>query len=412
VLYCILIVIGRTKETEMTETDVVVLPTERPTPVDPPVELAELRERRPITRMAYPDGHRGWLVTGHTLAREVMGDRRFSARSELGHVPVEVPGRPAPRPAMPGMFIGMDPPDHTRYRRLLTGEFTVRRMRLLTERVEEVTRECLDAMERQGPPVDLVEAFAGPIPAVVIGELLGVPEHERRRFEEQLVKLMRRDGSAEENLATVMATLAQLRELVLAKRAAPTDDLLSGLAKSDLTEEELANICFMLLGAGLDTTANMLALGTYALLERPERIPALLAAPDQAVEELLRYLSIIPFLLRTALEDVELGGELVRAGETITVSIAAANRDPDRFPDPGVLDLGRSGSTHLGFGHGVHQCLGQQLARVEMRAAFPALFARFPSLRLAVPPEQVPVRPVEMLIHGLLSLPVTWDGGR
>ncbi|TDD18716.1 cytochrome P450 [Nonomuraea diastatica] len=392
----------------MTETDAVVLPTERPAPLDPPTELAELRETRSIARLAYADGHLGWLVTSHALVREVMADPRFSVRPELRHRPIELPGQPDPQPAQPGMFLGMDPPGHTRYRRLLTGEFTVRRMGLLAERIEEITRGCLDAMERQGGPVDLVEAFAEPIPAAVIGELLGVPEQEFKQAQEHFVKIIRREGTAEDMLAAYKATLALIQELIGAKRAAPTDDVLSGLTRSDLTDEELANIGFLLLGAGLDTTANMLALGTFALLDRPGQIPALLSAPDQAVEELLRYLSITPFLIRTALEDVELGGELVRAGETVTLSIAAANRDPDRFPAPDALDLSRSGSTHLGFGHGVHQCLGQQLARVELRVALPALFTRFPSLRLAVAPGQVPVRPIEMLIHGLLSLPVTW----
>lgn len=394
----------------MTETEAIVLPVERPTPFDPPEELAGLREKRPVARLAYPDGHQGWLVTSHALVREVLADPRFSARAELRHVPIEGAGGSG-QPAPPGMFISNDPPVHTRYRHLLTGEFTVRRMRLLTERVEAVTGEYLDAMERQGPPADLVKAFTGPIPAVVICELLGVPEQERADFMAHSAKLSRPGIPREEMMAAFLAMQAHMKELVSAKRASPTDDMLSGLTRSDLTEEELANIGFMLLGAGLDTTANMLALGTFALLRNPEQLAVLRADPggvDHVVEELMRFLDIIPFLLRTALEDVELGGELVRAGETVTVSLAAANRDPGRFPDPDRLDLRRASGGHVGFGHGVHQCLGQQLARVEMRAAFPALFGRFPSLRLAVEAEEVPLRS-DMLIYGVHSLPVTWD---
>ncbi|MGP3959376.1 cytochrome P450 [Nonomuraea sp. 3N208] len=395
----------------MTESGAVLLPTERPLPDDPPTGLAELRERRPIAPLAYPDGHRGWVVTTHALAREVLADRRFSVRAELLHIPVEQPGRGPAQPAPPGIFVSQDPPEHTRYRRLLTGEFTVRRMRLLTERAEEITRTYVDAMERQGPPVDLQEAFASPIPAVMICEVLGVPEQDRERFRTQAAAMTATGVPQEERIAGFLAMRDHIRELIQAKRAAPTDDVLSGLTRSDLSDEELANIGFMLLGAGLDTTANMISLGVFTLLRHPGQIAALRSAPDQAIEELLRYLSIIPFLTRTALEDVELGGEKVRADETVTISITAANRDPGRFPDPDALDLRRTATGHVGFGHGVHQCLGQQLARVEMRAALPALFARFPSLRLAVPPEQVRSRTPDVLIHGVLDLPVTWDGG-
>ncbi|MEV1174398.1 cytochrome P450 [Nonomuraea sp. NPDC049784] len=396
----------------MTETEAITLPTDRPTPFDPPDDLAKLRETSPIARLAYPDGHRGWLVTSHALVREVLADRRFSARSELRHIPIASTSTAQPSP--PGMFVGMDPPEHTRYRHLLTGEFTVRRMRLLAERIEEITKEQLDLMERQGPPADLVQTFAAPIPAVVICELLGVPDQDRARFMAEGVKLMRPDLPQEEKISAFLAMQAHMRELVPAKRAEPTDDMLSGLTKSDLTDEELANIGFMLLGAGLDTTANMLALGTFALLRHPDQLAVLRDEPERAeqvVEELLRYLSIIPFLVRTALEDVELGGELVRKGETVTVSIPSANRDPRRFPDPDALDLRRDTGGHVGFGHGVHQCLGQQLARVEMQAGYPALFRRFPSLRLAVEPGEVPLR-TDMLIYGVHSLPVTWDVAR
>ncbi|GAA4917149.1 cytochrome P450 [Nonomuraea thailandensis] len=397
----------------MTPTEAIVLPTGRPTPFDPPAELGELRESRPITPLAYPDGHQGWLVTSHALVREVLADRRFSARSELRHLPVDSGGQ-AGQPAPPGMFISTDPPVHTRYRHLLTGEFTVRRMRRLAERIEEITRVHLDAMERQGPPADLVAAFTAPIPAVVICELLGVPEQDRERFMAQGTTLMRTDVPHEEKIAAYLAMQAHMKELVLARRAAPTDDMLSGLTRSDLTDEELANIGFMLLGAGLDTTANMLALGTFALLRNPAQLAVLRSEPggvDQVVEELLRYLSVVPFLVRTALEDVELGGERVGAGETVTISIAAANRDPGRFADPDRLDLVRASGGHVAFGHGVHQCLGQQLARVEMRAGFSALFERFPSLRLAVEPGEVPLR-TDMLIYGVHRLPVTWDTGQ
>ncbi|MBB5953820.1 cytochrome P450 [Saccharothrix tamanrassetensis] len=390
------------------------LPTERAPdrPFDPPGGLAELRERSPLSRLTYPDGHQGRLVTSHALVREVLADPRFSARAELRHIPIPgVPSAEHPQPAPPGNFSAMDPPGHTRYRRLLTGQFTVRRMRRLTERLREITAEHLDAMDRHGPTADLVEAFAQPIPAQMICELLGVPYADRARFQAHTVELSRLGASHEEMTAAYLAVLEFVRDLVAAKRSSPTDDMLSDLSTTELTDEELVNIGFTLLGAGLDTTANMIALSVFALLRHPDQLAALRAEPnltDHAVEEMLRYLSIIPFTVRVALEDVELAGELIKAGETVTVSIPAANRDPERFPDPDTLDLLRPPGSHVAFGHGIHQCLGQQLARVELQVALPALLTRFPGLRLAVPAEEVAMR-ADMLIYGVHRLPVTWD---
>ncbi|GAB3476303.1 cytochrome P450 [Amycolatopsis cihanbeyliensis] len=389
------------------------LPMTRPNPFDPPEELAELRRNHPISRMAYPDGHTGWLVTTHALARTVLADPRFSARSELTHRPIfenELQAQ-EPKPAPPGMFITMDPPDHTRYRRLLTGQFTVRRMRQLTERIERVTNDHLDAMEQHGPPLDLVDAFARPIPALVICELLGVPYADRDRFQADTKTMGDAQSTKEQALAAVADLGAYLGELVAAKHREPTDDLLSGLVGSgELTNEELTNIAFMLLGAGLDTTSHMLALGTFALLAHPDQLTILRGDPDileLAIEELLRYLSIVMATVRTATEDVELDGHLIRAGESVTISTAAANRDREQFDNPETLDLRRSTRGHVAFGHGIHQCLGQQLARAEMQVAYPALLRRFPTLRLAVQPEEVPIKH-NVLIYGLHQLPVAW----
>ncbi|MFH8594063.1 cytochrome P450 [Streptomyces rimosus] len=391
------------------------LPTDRRTgcPFDPPGELTALSDR-PLRRMRYADGHIGWLATGHAAARAVLSDPRFSSRYELLHLPVPMPGMEemtAVPPAPTGDFLGLDAPEHTRYRRLLTGKFTVRRMRQLSERVERFTQECLDAMEQAGPTVDLVEAFARPVPALMICELLGVPYADRDRFQEHVATLFDQAADAEARGAAFAAVGQFMGELVAAKRAAPTDDLLSDLTTSDLTEEELIGVGGVLLAAGLDTTANMLGLGTFALLSNPDQLDALRADPglaEQTVEELLRYLSVADPIPRAALEDVEIEGRLVRAGETVTVSVQAANRDPLKFPDPDRFDIHRKATGHVSFGHGPHQCLGQQLARVEMTVAFPALFARFPTLRLAVPPQEVPLRD-RANIYGVLSLPVTWD---
>ncbi|WP_404815305.1 cytochrome P450 [Streptomyces thermolineatus] len=387
---------------------VTTLPTARRPgcPFDPPAELLDARRHGPVSRFTHPGGKPGWLITGYDLVRSVLADPRFSSRKELLNVvDHELP------PAPPGEFLLMDEPQHGRYRKPLAGRFTVRRMRLLTERVEQVTADCLDAMEEAGPPTDLVTAFARPVPAIVICELLGVPYGDRGSFQEQIETFLGGETGEEELIAAYTATQEYLADLVAAKRANPTDDVLSDLTHSDLTDEELKGISLILLAAGFDTTANMLALGTFALLQNPGQLAALRADPalvDGAVEELLRYLSVAKTFMRTALVDVELDGRTIEAGTTVVLSYNTANRDPERFADPHVLDLRRRQGGHLAFGHGIHQCLGQQLARVEMRVAFRALIDRFPTLRLAVPAEEVGLRPETADIYGVKSLPVAW----
>ncbi|MCX4626247.1 cytochrome P450 [Streptomyces sp. NBC_01443] len=388
---------------------VTTLPAERQPgcPFDPPAELIDARGHGPISHYTHPGGKPGWLITGYDLVRSVLADARFSSRKDLLNVvDFELP------PAPPGEFLLMDEPQHGRYRKPLVGKFTARRMRLLTERIEQITTDCLDAMERTGPSADLVTAFAKPIPTIIICELLGVPYEDRASFQEQIDKFMDGETGDEELMAAYTATQQYLAQLVAAKRANPTDDVLSELTDSDLTDEELQGISLILLAAGFDTTANMLSLGAFALLQNPEQLAALRADPaliDQAVEELLRYLSVAKSFMRTATVDVEVSGQTIKAGTTVVLSYNTANRDPERYADPHLLDLQRDSGGHLAFGHGIHLCLGAQLARVEMRVAFSALLGRFPTLRLAVPAEDVALRPETADIYGVKSLPVTWD---
>jgi cytochrome P450 len=388
------------------------LPMQRPDgrPFDPPAQLARVRDEQPLRRIRFPDGHIGWLATGHAEVRAVLADQRFSARYELLHMPYEIPGATEIPPAAPGDLSGVDAPQHTRYRRLLAGKFTVRRMHQLTDRIEEITADTLDAMESHGPPIDLVTAYAQPIPARLICEMLGVPYDDRERFEAAAMTMTGLNATADQRMQAWVDVTEYIDRLARAKREEPTDDLLSDLTETDLTEAELAGIGAFLLGAGLDTTANMLGLGVFALLQHPEQLTALRADPgqtDQAIEELMRYLSIIATGARAALEDVELDGHVIKAGETVALSVQAANRDPRRFPNPDALDIGRKATGHLGFGFGIHQCLGQQLARTEMRVALPALLTRFPALRLAEPAEGVPMRS-DCDIYGVYRLQVEW----
>lgn len=398
----------------MTAAQLATFTTVREGYFNPPAEIRKLRETAPISRTTLADGHVGWLVTGYSAARAVLSDPRFSARGELQHPPVP---RSAvleePPAAAPGTFLQPGTPDHRRYRTLLQGEFTARRMRLLTEAVERITEERLDEMERIGSPADLFEHFALPIPAMVIAELLGVPRADRARFQRD-TEVWSSFGASAEDVMTAFAGLGSyLHGLVRAKRAEPGDDLLSGLATGagNLTDEELTSIAFLLLVAGHETTANQLGLGVFALLDHPAQLAALRADPsltDGAVEELLRYLSVVHHgPTRAALEDVEIEGRLIREGELVMVSLAAANRDPHQYADPEELDVTRRTADHLAFGHGAHQCLGRQLARTVLRHSLTALLRRFPGLRLAVPAEEVGLRH-DMQVYGVHRLPVAW----
>ncbi|WP_103338180.1 cytochrome P450 [Amycolatopsis sp. CA-126428] len=387
-------------------------------PFDPPSALTRLRDTRPVSPLVFPDGHEGWLVSGYEEVRQMMADTRFSSRLDLDviHVPYEtgMPAATEPSPPMPGMFIAMDPPDHSRLRRRLTGAFTVKRMKQLEEHIADVVERQLDHLARLTPPVDLVKEFALPVPSLVICELLGVPYADRGTFQANSAQFMLREQTLEEKMGAYVALNTYLSELVTSKRAEPGEDILSDLARhDDLTIEELTGAAFLLLLAGHETTANMLSLGMFALLQHPEQCAELRADAELlsgAVEELLRYLSVADIFFRYATEDLELGGETITKGSTVVVSLLTANHDPRRFENPDTLDIHRNARGLLSFGHGVHQCLGQQPARIELRAGFEGLLRRFPALALAVPAEEVKLR-TDMNIYGVHELPVTWPAG-
>ncbi|TCO53498.1 cytochrome P450 [Actinocrispum wychmicini] len=384
------------------------LPMDRQRPLDPPDEIAAVRTHDPISPMTYPDGHEGWLVTSQHAARAVLASPSFSNLVAKMHSPVERPGvRDMNFEIPPGMFNRMDPPDHTRIRRMLTGQFTVHRMHALEPRIAKIAEDRLDEIEAAGPPTDLVTSFALPIPSLVICELLGIPQEYRGTFQQDSATMLNLDTPPEDINSAYLALCQTLSSVVNGKRANPPDDILGGLiAEGQLTHEELVTIAMILLVAGHETTANMLALGTYTILQHPDQRAALLNDPAAAVEELLRYLSIIHLgPVRSALRDVEIEGHLVRAGQCVTISVPGANRDPEKFADPDTLDVTRDAHGHVAFGHGIHQCLGQQLARIEMRIGFTALLRRFPSLRLA---GGVRFR-TRMTIYGVHTLPVAWD---
>jgi cytochrome P450 len=376
-------------------------------PFDPAPAVARMSGQGPVHRLAMADGTAVWLVTGHEECRTVLADPRFSVD------PLSL--RPAAEPRADGMFLTMDPPAHTRLRRQLTGQFTVRRMRLLEGRIAALAAERIAAMRAAGAAADLVPAFTLPLPSLVICELLGVAYADRDEFQQRASVMLGLTSSAQDKQQAAVALYKFMVELVAAKRAQPADDLLSGLvqagAEPPLTDRELVDVATLLLLAGHETTANMLALSTFALLQNPDQLAALRADPaliDSAVEELLRYLSVIHLgPRRIATRDATVGGMDIAAGEIVMLSVPAANRDPGHWPDPDRLELSRPRGPHVAFGHGPHQCLGQQLARIELRVGIPALFDGLPGLRLAVPATEVPLR-TDMAIFGVHGLPVTW----
>ncbi|MGI8678479.1 MAG: cytochrome P450 [Jatrophihabitans sp.] len=387
-----------------------MLATDRETLFDPP---AALRALPPISPLTFAGGAQGWLVTEYRLARDVLGDARFSADRSLAESPLRaIPERFRKLGTPPGMFNSMDDPEHARYRKMLMRQFTVRRMNELQPRIETIVADTLDTLEARGGPVDLVQDYALPIPMQVICELLGVPYEFRADFTRFAAVLLAVKSDIGQLMKTVDELRGFLRRVIVDRRANPDGALLSGLiAENDLGDEELINIAQVLLLAGHETSANMLALGTFALLQAPDQLAILRADPQlmpSAVEELLRYLTIAHMgPVRAALEDVEVAGITIPKGRTVLVYLPVVNRDSELIDDGDRLDLERDRPHHMAFGFGVHQCIGQQLARAEMAIGFQRLFERFPSLQLAVPPEDVRMR-TDMLVYGVHELPVTW----
>jgi cytochrome P450 len=384
---------------------------------NPTAELREIRETDGVRTTINAFGMEVFLVTRHEDIKDVLSDHeRFSNTRPPGFVIPGAPDMPEEEQASAraGNLLGLDPPEHQRLRRMLTPEFTIRRMKRLEPRIVEIVDQQLDAMENAGPPVDLVANFALPIPSLVICELLGVPYDDRDDFQQRSARQLDLSIPIPERLELQRQSRAYMGSLVERARQQPGEDILGMLVREhgdELTDDELIGIASLLLLAGHETTSNMLGLGTLALLRHPDQLAAVRDNPDAigpAVEELLRWLSIVHTAIpRITTTDVEIAGVPIRAGELVFVSLPSGNRDPDFIDMPEVLDIGRGAPGHLAFGHGVHHCLGAPLARMEMRIAFPALLRRFPALALAEDFADVPFRSFHF-IYGLRSLEVMW----
>ncbi|GHF86638.1 cytochrome P450 [Amycolatopsis bartoniae] len=386
------------------------LPITRSCPYAPPEEHRRLREEAPISRVTLPSGREAWALTRLEDVRTMLTDPRFSSDRQNPGFPLLVDGQRRVT-NFRASLISMDPPEHGPARRAVVGEFTVKRMNALRPRIQEIVDEHLDALLAGPKPADLVRALSLPVPSLVICELLGVPYADHDFFQERSGKLLRRTTPPQERAAAVDELRDYLDKLIAQKEQQPGDDLLSRQLEKTQDREELVALGFLLLIAGHETTANMISLGTVTLLEHPEALAAIVEDPAKtpsAVEELLRYYTIAEFAVsRVALEDVELGGVLIRKGEGVITLGNMANRDPEVFDNAYDFDVERGARHHVAFGFGAHQCLGQNLARLELQIVFDTLFRRIPTLQLAVPADQLPYKD-DANVYGLYELPVTW----
>ncbi|MFE3583063.1 cytochrome P450 [Streptomyces vinaceus] len=395
----------------MSET--VAFPQDRTCPYHPPTAYDPLREGRPLSRVTLFDGRSVWVVTGHAEARALLSDGRLSAdrRNEAFPTPTKrFKGLQNRRTAL----LGVDDPEHNAQRRMLIPSFTLKRTAALRPAIQETVDRLIDEMVARGPSAELVSDFALPVPSMVICALLGVPYEDHEFFEGASRRLLRGPELADVEAARDQIN-GYLADLIERKRTEPGDGLLDELVATRLETgetdvEELVALAAILLVAGHETTANMISLGTFTLLRHPEQLTELRADPaliSVAVEELMRFLSIADGMLRVATEDIEIGGVTIRPDDGVVFSTSVINRDPAVFAQPDALDWHRSARHHVAFGFGIHQCLGQNLARAEMEIALGTLFARLPGLRLAAEPERIPFRPGDT-IQGMVELPVAW----
>ncbi|WNV85780.1 cytochrome P450 [Umezawaea sp. Da 62-37] len=392
-------------------------PLTRECPFSPPEEYRGLRDEAPIAKVRLVDDKWAWAITRHEDVRAVLSDPRFSADRTHPDFPMLTRGGRLRQEGDEKPLISMDAPEHGPARRAVLGEFTVRRMEALRPRIQEIVDERIDAMLAGPRPADLVRELSLPVPSLVICELLGVPYTDHEFFQAHTTTMISRMSSAEDRQKAFEAVQSYLRDLIVVKEGdAGEEDLLGrqilkGREDGTYRREALVAMAFLLLLAGHETTANMISLGTIALLENPDQLALVKADPSKtlsAVEELLRYFTIVDAATaRRATEDVELGGVTIRAGEGVLALGFAANRDPEAFENPDDLDVERGARHHVAFGFGAHQCLGQNLARMELQIVVDTLFRRVPELALAQPVEELLFKD-EAAIYGVHSLPVTW----
>jgi pentalenic acid synthase len=386
-------------------------PSAREHPLDPPAVQTELRETCPVAPIELHDGQPAWLVTRYDDIRTVLSDERFSSAG-LWRFAGSANRAAAERAET--SFTVMDPPEHTHYRRLFTRYFTIKRVATLRPRIQQIVDETIDGLLARSSTADLVTDLALPIASQTMCSLVGVPYADHEWYESRAEVRSRMDGDPAEAEQAFQDLLAYMSGLVDQAHGSDADDVISAAVR-DLLEPgliekaDLVAALRLLLTAGHETTATMIATGTYVLLTHPHQLEEVRRDPDLlpgAIEELLRYVSMLFILVRTAKEDTEVAGQPVCAGDGLIVGPALANKDPRAFPDPDRFDIHRDNRHHVAFGFGPHQCLGQPVARLELGIVLETLLRRIPTLRLAVHPGDVPFKATNLV--GVASLPVTW----
>lgn len=386
-------------------------------PFAPPPEVLGLVTERPLSRVRIWDGSTPWLVTGYAELKTLMSDPRISTDDHQPGFPHWNEGMLELVNHRARSVFNTDGAEHSRFRRMMTKPFTVKRVDALRPAIQQITDDHIDAVLAGPKPADLVEALALPVPSLVISELLGVPYEDHEFFQQHATTGVSRYATKEEAAQGRVGLARYLIDLIKTKMENPAEDMVTELAErvtaGEISMKEAAQIGTGVLIAGHETSANMIALGTLALLEHPDQLALLRDTDDpkvvaNAVEELLRYLSIIQNgQRRVALDDIDIGGHTIKAGDGVIIDLAPANWDPNQFPEPDTLDLTRAARLHVGFGFGPHQCVGQQLARVELQIVFTTLLRRIPGLRLAIPFDEVEFKH-DKLAFGVYRLPVTW----
>jgi cytochrome P450 len=388
-------------------------PERRTCPYHPPESYKEISSRGPLNQVTLWNGRRVWLVTGYAEGRKLLSDPRLSADRQQEQYPTMAPHLQA-QAARKLVLVGEDPPLHDKHRRLLNPEFSLKRARAMQEGIQALVDELIDNILAIGPGADLVTEYALPIPSRVMSQLVGVPYEDHDFFQSATAGVMQaRDAAQSQQAGTELARyLAQLVDLNLER---PGDGVIGRLVEyvhsGEVTRDELAQLAMVLMIAGLETTSSMIPLGVITLLEHPEQLEALTsgAVPvPTAVEELLRFLAVTDFAaVRWVTDDIEIAGHTIRAKDGIVVSSTMVNRDPGVHEDPHTFDIARGNRQHLTFGYGIHQCLGQNLARLQLQIAYETLFRRIPGLRLGISSDEIRMRTTGTM-QGVERLPVVW----
>ena len=391
-------------------------PMQRGCPFHPPEEYGRLRKSAPFARVRLWDGTHPYLVTNFDDIKFILASPQFSAQAIMQGYPHVFQGRKEADLA-DRSFLRMDNPEHDRLRRMVTKEFTVKKVNALRPMMQQTIDRLLEAFAKLPQGSDFVENVAAPLPTEIISHLLGVPYEDHEIFHRATRIQFGTKSTPDEVRASLKEMFQYLDGLISAKAANPKDDIISRLVEEQLKpghvdRETLINIIRLLLSAGHQTTQSMTAMGVLTLLQHPDQLALIKADPDlipHAVEELLRFTTPLHIgARRVAMEDINVNGHLVKKGEGVICSTPAANRDETLFPEPDKFDVHRNASTHVAFGYGIHQCLGQVLARAELQIVYGTVFQRFPKLRLAIPFEELRFRH-EMFVYGVHELPLAWQ---